>query len=216
RVIAEPPDPGPAGGLGHGRGSLNRALTHGDGLLRGEGFQVVLASVGDLPALRDTSVQRVIVASRGRTRCFLPDHDDRGTTMLIARGVPLNPRYGTETVSGRTIGSALRHQQSAAVALELGELADARRDVDTISDLRSAHLLGIGPATASLLDPVRATPGRYQPVEVLSRQGRSLIVLADGVPESVSVRAYDGDPALLVPGRRLHAVRVAGALRCWA
>ena len=119
-------------------------------------------------------------------------------------------------VPATTIGSALRHQRSAAVALELGELPDARRDVDTLSDLRFAHLLGTGPATASMLDPVHATPGHYQPVEVLGRDGRSLTVLADGVPESVPVRAYDGDPALLVPGRRLHAVRVAGALRCWA
>ena len=216
RVIAEPPDPGPAGDLGRGGGSLNRALAHGDGLLRSEGFEVVLASVGDLPALRTTSVQRVVAASRGRSRCFLPDHDDRGTTMLIARGVPLNPLYGNETRSGTTIGSALRHERSGAVALELGELPDARRDVDTLSDLRFAHLLGTGPATASLLDPLHAMPGHYQPVEVLGRQDRSLTVLADGVTESVSVGAYDGDPALLVPGRLLHAVRVAGALRCWA
>ena len=216
RVIAEPTDPRPADDLGRGGGSLNRALAHGDGLLRAEGFEAVLASVGDLPALRTTSVRQVITASRGRSRCFLPDHDGRGTTMLIARGVPLDPLYGNETRSGTTIGSALRHQRSAAVALDLGELPDARRDVDTLSDLRFAHLLGTGPATTSLLDPALAAPGDYEPVEVVGRQGRILTVLADGVPESVPVRAYDGDPALLVPGRRLHAVRVAGALRCWA
>lgn len=216
RVIPEPTGREPAGGLGHGGGSLNRALAHGDDLLRAEGFEVVLASVGDLPALRTASVRRVIAASRGRYRCFLADHDGRGTTMLIARGVPLNPLYGKETRSGKTIGSALRHQRSAAVALELGELPDARRDVDTLSDLRFANLLGTGPATTSVLDPVHAAPGHYQPVEVLGRDGRSLTVLVDGVPESVPVLAYDGDPALLVPGRRLHAVRVAGDLRCWA
>jgi 2-phospho-L-lactate guanylyltransferase len=216
RVIAEPLDPGRADDPGHGGGSLNRSLAHGDGLLRAEGFAVVLASVGDLPALRATSVRQVITASRGRSRCFLPDHDGRGSTMLIARGVPLNPLYGNESRSGATIGSALRHQRSAAVALELGELPDARRDVDTLSDLRCAHLLGTGRMTASLLDPVHGTPGHYELAEVLGRQGRSLSVLAAGVPESVPVRAYDGDPALLVPGRRLHAVRVAGVLRCWA
>jgi 2-phospho-L-lactate guanylyltransferase len=216
RVVPEPPDPGPAADPVHGGGSLNRALAHGDVLLRAEGSEVVLACVGDLPALRTDSVHRVIAASRSRSRCFLADHDGGGSTMLIARGVSLNPLYGRETRSGRTIGSALRHQRSGAVALEVGELPDARRDVDSLSDLRFATLLGTGPATASLLDPQRAAPGHYQRVEVLDRHGQDLTVLADGVAEAVPVPAYDGDPALLVPGRRLHAVRVAGALRCWA
>ena len=216
RVIAEPPDPGPGGDLAHGGGSLNRALAHGDGLLRAEGFGAVLACVGDLPALRSTSVARVIAASLGRPRCFLADHDGLGSTMLIARHVPLDPRYGKEIVSGGTIGSALRHRRSGALALELGGLADARRDVDTLDDLRFADLLGTGPATASLLDHVHAAPGHHLTVEVLDRHGPTLTLLADGVPESVPVGAYDGDPALLVPGCRLHAVRVAGALRCWA
>ncbi len=216
RVVAEPPDPGSGGDLAHGGGSLNRALAHGDDLLRAAGFGAVLACVGDLPALRTTSVSRVIAASLGRPRCFLADHDGHGSTMLIARHVPLDPRYGKEIVAGETIGSALRHRRSGACALELGELADARRDVDTLDDLRCADLLGAGAATASLWDPDHAAPGRYLAVEVLDRPGPTLTLLADGVPESVPVGAYDGDPALLVPGRRLHAVRVAGALRCWA
>ena len=216
RVTAEPPDRGHSGDLAHGGGSLNRALAHGDHLLRGEGFGTVLACVGDLPALRTASVSRVVAASLGRPRCFLVDHDGLGSTMLIARHVPLNPLYGRENRSGETIGSALRHQRSGALALELGELSDARRDVDTLDDLRYADLLGTGPATASLLDPAQAAPGQYLPVEVLDRHGPTLTVLTEGVRESVAVAAYDGDPALLVPGRRLHAVRVAGALRCWA
>ncbi|HEY5845526.1 MAG TPA: hypothetical protein VIT42_01930 [Microlunatus sp.] len=216
RVIAEPTDPAHAGDLAHGGGSLNRALAHGDDLLRRDGVAVVLACVGDLPALRTASVRRVIAASLGRPRCFLPDHESRGSTMLITRGVPLNPLYGSETLSDHTIGSASRHRRSAALALDLGDLADARRDVDTLADLRFANLIGTGPATASLLDPASGAPGRYLVLEVLGRRGPSFTVLADGVPESVPERAYDGDPALLVPGRRVHAVRVAGALRCWA
>jgi 2-phospho-L-lactate guanylyltransferase len=176
----------------------------------------VLACVGDLPALRTASVSRVIAASLGRPRCFLADHDGQGSTMLIARHVPLDPRYGKEIVAGEAIGSALRHRRSGACALELGELADARRDVDTLEDLRFADLLGTGAATASLWDPAHGVPGRYLPVEVLDRPGPTITLIADGVPESVPVEAYDGDPALRVPGSRQQAVRVAGALRCWA
>jgi 2-phospho-L-lactate guanylyltransferase len=216
RVVAEPPDPGSGGDPPRGGGSLNRALAHGADLLRAEGFGAVLACVGDLPSLRTTSVSRVIAASLGRPRCFLADHEGLGSTMLVARHVPLDPRYGKEIVSGATIGSALRHRRSGAFALELGELADARRDVDTLDDLRLAAMLGTGPATASLWDPAHGVPGRYLPVEVLDRPGPTITLIADGVPESVPVGTYAGDPALLVPGRRLHAVRVAGALRCWA
>ncbi|HEU4547435.1 MAG TPA: 2-phospho-L-lactate guanylyltransferase, partial [Microlunatus sp.] len=195
RVLAEPPDLRHSDDLAHGDGSLNRALAHGDRLLKEEGFGAVLACVGDLPALRTASVSRVVAASVGLPRCFLVDHDGRGSTMLIARRVPLNPLYGRENLSGETIGSALRHRRSGAVALELGELSDARRDVDTLDDLRSAHLLGTGPATASLLDPATSAPGQYLLVEVLDRHGPTVSVLAEGVRESVAVAAYDGDPA---------------------
>ena len=218
RVIAEPPDPGPAGDLrrtavGHSTALWPTVTTCSER----KASRWCWPASETCPRSEPTSVRRVIAASRGRSRCFLADHDGRGTTMLIARGVPLNPLYGRETASGETIGSALRHQRSAAVALELGELPDARRDVDTLSDLRFANLLGIGSG-----DRVAAGSGAggagTLPAGRGARptQGRSLTVLADGCPESVPVRAYDGDPALLVPGRRLHAVRVAGALRCWA
>ncbi|HEY5783743.1 MAG TPA: 2-phospho-L-lactate guanylyltransferase [Microlunatus sp.] len=216
RVIAEPADPAPAGDLAHGGGSLNRALAHGADRLLTDGIEVVLACVGDLPALRTTSVRRVIAASLDRPRCFLADHDGRGTTMLVARGVPLNPLYGREIVSDRTVGSASRHRRSAAQALDLADVPDARWDVDTLADLRSANLIGTGPATSLLLDPSSGAPGRYLDLQVVGRQQESFTVLADGFAESVPERAYDGDPALLVPGRRVHAVRVAGALRCWA
>lgn len=54
-----------------------------------------------------------------------------------------------------------------------------------------------------------ARPGRRS-------RGSHLTVDATGEHQELAVGAYDGDPALLVPGRRLHAVRVAGALRCWS
>ncbi|HEY5979743.1 MAG TPA: 2-phospho-L-lactate guanylyltransferase [Microlunatus sp.] len=215
-VVAEPPAPADADLPALHGGSLNRALAHADDLLRADGIQAVLACVGDLPALRTTSVGQVIAASRGRPRSFLPDHDGHGSTMLVARGVPLDPRYGKEMLSGEAVGSAIRHQRSGALPLDLGELPDARWDVDTLADLRIAHRLGVGPATGSLLDPETASPGRYLVVEVLARDESGMTVLAERVTARVGWQAYDGDPALRVPGRRLHAARVADALRCWA
>jgi 2-phospho-L-lactate guanylyltransferase len=216
RVVGEPIDVPPGDDLAPAGGSLNRALAHGDALLRAEGLAAVLACVGDLPALRPASVRRVVAASIGAPRSFLADHDSDGTTMLIARGVPLDPLYGKEIRSAGSYGSAQRHRRSGARALDLGELPDARRDVDTLDDLRFAYRLGVGPATTSLVVPRLGTLGGYVSVTVLGRAGSTVSVQADdGGPESVPVQTYDGDPALLVPGRRLHAVRVAGSLRCW-
>jgi len=233
RVVPEPVQPGPVqpgpvqpgpvhpgqardAGYGPGASSLNRALAFGDARLRSEGFSHVLACVGDLPALRTGSVQRVLAAAADRQRSFLADHEERGTTMLIARRTPLNPFFGTTLVAGRPAGSALTHRRSGAVPLTLGDLGDARWDVDTIRDLRVARGFGLGPATTAMVDPVTGSLGRYRLVQVRDRDTQMITVLDDGHPVVVALPAYDGDPAHLVPGRRLHAVRVAGSLRCWA
>lgn len=219
RIIAEPAPATTGTALPHG--SLNLALTEADELLRAEGVDVVLACVGDLPALRTSSVRRLITGSRAWPRSYLSDHDGLGSTMLIARGVPLDPLYGTEISRSGSLGSSERHRRSGAVALPLGALPDARRDVDTPADLAAAVRLGVGPATAALLDGTGAL-GRYQGVEVVTADPGSLTLLVDGTVRTLSLsgaehlRTYDGDPTLLVPGRRLHAVRVADDLRCWA
>ena len=217
RVIAEPSDPGTAGDLAHGGGSLNRALAHGDDRLRRDGIEVVLACVGDLPALRTTSVRRVIAASH-RPATVLPrrprrprDHDadcPRRTPESVVRKGDLvrpNDRLGepTSTVGGPGPGP----RRGARRPLGCGHVG--RSPVRRISSARVRR-------PPLLLDPSSGAPGRYLALEVVGRQQESFTVLADGFAESVPERAYDGDPALLVPGRRVHAVRVAGALRCWA
>ena len=211
RVLAEP-----LGEAGAGSDQLNRALAYGDAALRAEGVACVLACVGDLPALRAASVAEVLAASVGHQRAFLADHDHHGTTMLVARRVPLDPSYGTEIVDGSSIGSAERHRRSGAHPLTLGQVLDARWDVDTIEDLRLAGEIGVGSATAALIDPATGSIGRYRRVEVLDLDADTITVSDAGAPEVIARQAYDGDPAQLVPGRRLHAVRVASALRCWA
>lgn len=125
---------------------LNHALVHGGTLLRERGVPVVLACVGDLPALRPDSVRRVLAAAGPHPRAFLADASGVGTTMLIARQVDLGPHFGG--------ASAQAHEASGAIALgppEMPSLSDARTDVDTENDLASAVRLGVGRATADVL-----------------------------------------------------------------
>src|SRR5215213_239926 len=95
-VLPEPAEPG-----------INAALVHGAERLRAGGFGTVLACVGDLPALRVASVNRVLRAARGVPRAFLPDASGVGTTMLVATDAPLLPAF-----TGR---SAHRHRSAGAV-----------------------------------------------------------------------------------------------------
>lgn len=247
RVIADPDaaearaDGAPATRSGPVRGSagdraLNRALAHGDHWVRTQrraasSGATVLACVGDLPALRTGSVRRVLqaAATAGHPRSVLSDHADRGTTMLITSGVPLDPRFGAITVAGERVDSTERHRRSGAHVLRLEDVADARWDVDTPDDLAVAADLGVGPATRTLLDPGTGRLGGYLAVRLIERDTASFTVtevfrsgpenvrgagvapLVTTLPET----AYDGDPAHLVPGRRLHAVGIADALSCW-
>ncbi len=132
-------EPGPLG--------LNGALSFGAEVLQSSGCHLVLACVADLPALRTESVRRVLAAAADHQRCYLGDASGVGTTMLLARGARLDPRFQG--------ASAAAHSACGAVVLTddlLGAaVPDARQDVDTEADLRAATALGLGPATAALL-----------------------------------------------------------------
>lgn len=193
---------------------LNDALRHGADHLRGRGVPRVLACVGDLPALRPASLAVVLGAAAAEERAYLPDATGIGTTMLHANDdVALAPHF-----QGR---SAAAHHSSGAVPLTDARLGtavpDARRDVDTEVDLADAAGLGLGPATAALLDPATGRLGTYAVVTTTtagSPDGRA--VTTDGVavllPED---RLADGLRAPR-PGQRLHAV-IAGTtvLSAW-
>ena len=189
-------------------GGLNVALTHGAEVARAAGFETVLASVGDLPALRPDTVRRVLDAARGFPRSALADATGVGTTMLIARGVDLQPRF-----QGR---SAAAHHSSGA-ALLTGELwSDARRDVDTEVDLADAARLGIGRWTGPLINPVTGRLGTYQVITTTqwtTADGTPLAVTRSGHRVELPTAALaDGlrTPRL---GQRLHAVLAADAVR---
>ena len=203
-VLPEPPEPG-----------MNAALAFGAHRLRADGFDSVLACVGDLPALRTASVARVLQASRSTRRAFLADASGVGTTMLVANDAPLDPAF-----SGR---SAARHRAGGALPLTdelLGApMADARRDVDTEVDLATAIELGVGPFTDALVDPAYGRLGRYQVVTVTEwtdDRDHRLAVTAAGrrvvLPDGVIGRP--GRPVR--SGQRLHAVTAADrVLSAW-
>lgn len=190
-VVAEP-----------GRVGMNGALGHGAAVLRADGCPSVLACVGDVPALRSSSVCLALDASRAYPRSFLADASGVGTTMLIAHEVPLDPHF-----QGR---SAAAHRASGAEALTLSvTLSDARRDVDTEVDLADAFRLGLGPVTTPLIDPATGVLGHYEVVTATDQQGpdgQRQAIRSNGCriafPEEALQDAWRG----VRTGQRLHAV----------
>jgi len=209
-VVAEP---GPVG--------MNGALAYGAEQLVAAGCEVVLACVGDLPGLRPESVRRVLAGSVGCPRAFVADASGVGTTMLVARRTALQPHF-----QGR---SAAAHAESGAVGLDqllLGDpVTDARRDVDTLSDLSEALRNGLGAATSALLDPATDAIGRYSMVTVATerqdgpagtRAADQLAITTGGRRVRMPGAALDADALGAHPGQRLHAVLADGqVLAAW-
>lgn len=125
RTVPDEPDRG-----------LNPALAHG---ARSAPGPAVAALSSDLPALRPAELEAALRAAENTApRCFVPDAEGTGTTLLTAVGTALDPRFGPD--------SAGAHRASGAVALA-GDWPGLVRDVDTDADLRAALALGTGPAT---------------------------------------------------------------------
>lgn len=146
---ANGPGPDHTGGLG---AALGAGLAHAERRY-GDGRVAVL--LADLPALTPGDLQIALAAARHHRLAFVADADGTGTVLLAgrARG-PMPFAFGP--------GSAARHQSLGAVRLDL-DLARLRRDVDTLQDLRSAAVLGLGPHTRVLLaragEPLSASGG---------------------------------------------------------
>lgn len=137
RTVADEPDCG-----------LNPALAHG---ARAAGSAAVAALSSDLPALRPEELTAALGAAEARVRggsgrCFVPDAQGTGTTLLTAVGTDLSPAFGA--------GSAQRHAAGGAVPLT-GGWPGLQRDVDTPGDLEAALALGVGRHTAALLGGAR-------------------------------------------------------------
>ncbi|MBA3527943.1 MAG: 2-phospho-L-lactate guanylyltransferase [Propionibacteriaceae bacterium] len=192
-VLAEP---GPVG--------MNGALRYGSERLAALGYASVLACVGDLPALRLESLHRVLDASRAFPRSFVADASGVGTTMLIAHGTALEPHFQGP--------SAAAHRRSGARDLDAGQLGsvpDARRDVDTETDLTAAFHLGLAAATALLLDPETGALGRYDVITVADQRhpsGDQLAMTSTGHRIRLPGLAIADAFREVRAGQRLHAV----------
>lgn len=197
------------------RTGMNGALDHGAEALSADGYSSVLACVGDLPALTSDSVRRVLTASLEHRRSFLADASGTGTTMMIAHEVPLEPHF-----QGR---SAAAHHQSGAVALTDSSLGasvlDARRDVDTEVDLAAAFGLGLGAATAQVVDPGTGQLGHYTVITVaepIPASSERRAITADGIRVRLPPASVERARPATHTGQRLHAVLAGDAvLAAW-
>lgn len=126
---------------------LNEALLHGATVAAADFPDNGIAALSaDLPALRPAELTAALAACTA-PRSFVVDLPGTGTTLLAAApGIALDPRFG--------VGSALAHQVSGAVPIELSGIESVRRDVDTAADLAHAVQLGVGPATADVMSLV--------------------------------------------------------------
>jgi 2-phospho-L-lactate guanylyltransferase len=129
-----------------GTSGLNPALERGADHVRATYPMLAVAALaGDLPALRPQELTRALDAAAAVPRGFVADAAGTGTTLLTAlTDIDLDPRFGPR--------SRAAHAVSGAVALDPGVAPGLRRDVDTTVDLWDAARLGLGPATAALLD----------------------------------------------------------------
>jgi 2-phospho-L-lactate guanylyltransferase len=183
---------------------VNAALEHSERVARADGYRGVLASVGDLPALRTESVRAVLTAAAHYPRAFLTDTSGIGTTMLMAIGTDLQPRFQGP--------SAAAHAESGAICIDSEDLdrpvPDARRDVDSDVDLADALQLGLGPSTAQLFDGNRL--GQYTMITVGEQRpdGSTVAVTSGGYRVHVPAGAAGPQLRRLAPGQRLHAVVV--------
>ncbi len=116
----------------------------------------------DLPSLRPPELAAALGACAARlaedpdlAMVAVPDAEGVGTVLLAARSAgQLRHSFGA--------GSAGRHARLGAELLDL-DLPRLRRDVDTVSNLRTAVQLGVGPRTARALagwSPSPDRPGR--------------------------------------------------------
>jgi len=97
----------------------------------------------DLPALSASELESALTAASARTQSFVADAAGTGTTLYAAGpGSEFRPRFGP--------ASRQRHRRNGAVGIDLHDLAGLRQDVDTLADLRSAAMIGLGPRSASV------------------------------------------------------------------
>lgn len=126
--------------------SLNRAAQRGiDWAAAHHPDAGIVVVPADLPALRPSDVAEMLRLASAHPRTVLGDGENRGTTMLSGLpGSPPRPRFGTDSLAA--------HRTDGAVVIDGAGLSRASRDVDTHLHLAEVRRLGVGAATARVLD----------------------------------------------------------------
>lgn len=140
----------------HHEGELNTGLAVLASQVRAvEPGAALAALTADLPALRPGDLTQALAAAGRHPRAYVSDAGGSGTTLLTARSwEPLRPAYGP--------GSSQRHRRSGAAPLRDISVR-ARRDVDTLNDLRDVAELGVGRHTMAWLSSTRWLLGAEKP-----------------------------------------------------
>ncbi len=127
-------------------GGLNQAAAAGIAWAREHDGDAAVAVVSaDLPALRARDVSTLLDLAAAHPRAVVADREGTGTTILTALpGIDIEPRFGADSLA--------RHRDSGAVVVSAPGLIRAARDVDTAGHLAEAIALGVGPATARVLE----------------------------------------------------------------
>ncbi|MGJ3509488.1 2-phospho-L-lactate guanylyltransferase [Enemella sp. A6] len=181
--------PHPVTVIADARPGLNEALRHGAAWATEHGAEAVLAAVADIPGLTPDDVDELFAATGdGPGTWFVADLSGVGTTMLLARSVPLAPLFGPD--------SAARHLASGAEQVDLPPRA--RCDIDTIEELRRCH--GLGEHSRRLLTEA-GLPADYRPITVLADDRA---VTDDGIALSLTAGSK-GELHRIAPGQRVHA-----------
>lgn len=121
---------------------LNAAIEYGAAIARSQGpSRGTVVLLGDLPALRPEDLAVLLEQFAQLPRAVVADVAGTGSTMLAVVSGTLSSAFGA--------ASFLRHLASGATCVEAP--VRARRDVDTIEDLRHAWTMGVGPRTARVI-----------------------------------------------------------------
>jgi 2-phospho-L-lactate guanylyltransferase len=157
----------------------------------------VAVLLGDLPALRAGDLTAALGAAAAYPLAVVPDAHGEGTVLLTALEADrLVPRFGA--------GSAARHEAGGHHRLDL-DLPRLRTDVDDDTSLGAAVRLGVGPASAAVLDGRATLPGMQASVHTFDEDsGAGSVLLDDGreVPFDAEVFAVSALRHVR-PGQRL-------------
>lgn len=137
----------------HPAGGIDAALAYAAERISPRGLTVALQA--DLPCIRGEDVERLISRSEDElttnpSGVFVADAAGVGTTaVVIGSQTPWRTHFGDR--------SRARHRGAGLIELTDSSLNRMRVDVDTVADVTHARVLGVGPATQTLLGAVAVT-----------------------------------------------------------